>query len=392
MSEAAMTVRFTLRSTNEVPMQQSRPSARRHRDGQRGQILVVAVLAMISMIGGVALILEGGNAYAHQRMVQNGTDAVANVGATTLAQRLGGATATDAQVGLAMGTLSSSNGLDAFTAFYTDWQGHLLTAGGALAANQSGAAQVGVVGSIPPGAQGVQVGATQAFGTTFGRVIGLSQFAASAEATAVSGALISGGFMPLVFPVNIVDCSISGDTGTGDTNWTISNPGDPPVGQEYIVPLCKTGGGSFMILDLDGTPNNCQDEVTNPPYLQFPGFPIDLNTDNGNNCAGQMVDEVNKKHGQVVLIPICDGDCVTSGGVNATYHIIKVAAFYIDYMSDSNSVTNPQCQGNGTTLVPIRGNGSTSCLVGWFVRYVTTGTVGGGVISGAGAIGVQLIR
>jgi Flp pilus assembly protein TadG len=372
-------------------MQHSSRSANHKRDGQRGQILVVAVLAMISMIGGVALILEGGNAYAHQRIVQNGADAVANIGATTLAQRLGGVTTTDANVAAEMGGMSTSNGLDSYTAYYTDWQGNLLTNGGALAANTSAAAPVGG-GTIPPGGQGVQVGGTQSFGTTFGRVIGFSQFAASADATAVAGPLISGGFMPVIFPVNIVDCSVSGDVGTGDTNWTISNPGEPPVGQEYIVPLCKTGGGSFMILDLDGTPNNCADEVTNPPYLQFAGFPSDLNSDNGNNCAGQMVDEVNKKHGQVVLIPICDGDCVTSGGSNATYHIIKVAAFYLDYMSDSNSISNPQCQGNGTTLVPIRGNGSSSCIAGWFVRYITTGTVGGGVISGAGAIGVQLIR
>jgi Flp pilus assembly protein TadG len=372
-------------------MQRPRRHALNRREGQRGQILVVAVLAMISMIGGVALILEGGNAYAHQRMVQNGADAVANVGATTLAQRLGGATLTDAGMASAMSALSSSNALDSYNAWYTDWQGHLLTSGGAQAANQAAAAAVGG-GTIPSSAQGVQVGAAQAFGTTFGRVIGFSQFAASAEATAVAGALVSGGFMPIIFPVNIVDCSNPGNVGTGDTNWSISNPGEPPVGQEYIVPLCKTGAGSFMILDLDGTPNNCDAEVNNPPYLQFPSFPITLNSDNGNNCAGQMVASVNAKHGQVALIPICDGDCVTNGGSNATYHVIKVAAFYIDYMSDSNSVTNPQCQGNGTTLVPIAGNGSTSCLVGWFVRYVTTGSVGGGVIDGASAIGVQLIR
>jgi Flp pilus assembly protein TadG len=386
-----MTARSFLRSSREVPMQHSRRSGHHSRDGQRGQILVVAVLAMISMIGGVALILEGGNAYAHQRIVQNGADSGANVGATTLAQRLGGVTTTDGNVAAAMSGLSASNGLDSYNGYYTDYQGHLLTSGGAITASTSAAATVGG-GTIPPGGQGVQVGATQAFGTTFGRVIGFNQFAASAEATAVAGPLISGGFMPVIFPVNIVDCSISGDTGTGDVNWLISEPGDPPVGQEYIVPLCKTGGGSFMILDLDGTMNNCQDEVTNPPYLQFQGFPIDLNSDNGNNCAGQMVDEVNKKHGQVVLIPICDGDCVTAGGSNATYHVIKVAAFYLDYMSDSNSVSNPQCQGNGTTLITIRGNGSTSCIAGWFVRYITTGTVGGGVVSGAGAVGVQLIR
>src|SRR5882762_9684991 len=115
------------RSTHEVPMHRSRRSTHDQRAGQRGQILVVAVLAMISMIGGVALILEGGNAYAHQRMVQNGADAVANVGATTLAASLGGSPKTDADVAAAMTALSSSNGLDTYTGYYTDWQGHLLT-------------------------------------------------------------------------------------------------------------------------------------------------------------------------------------------------------------------------------------------------------------------------
>ena len=68
----------------------------RRRDGERGQILVIAVIALIAMIGGVALVLEGGNAYAHQRVAQNGADAVANAGATVLAQRLGGGDQDDA--------------------------------------------------------------------------------------------------------------------------------------------------------------------------------------------------------------------------------------------------------------------------------------------------------
>ena len=60
------------------------------RRAQRGQIIVVAALTMIALIGGVSLVLEGGNAYAHQRMAQNAADSVANAGATILAQRLGG--------------------------------------------------------------------------------------------------------------------------------------------------------------------------------------------------------------------------------------------------------------------------------------------------------------
>jgi hypothetical protein len=212
----------------------------------------------------------------------------------------------------------------------------------------------------------------------------------------VTGALTGGGFFPTVFPVNIVDCETNGDLGVGETNWTISNPGanpgDPPIGQEYIVPLCKTGEGSFMILDLDGTMNNCEDEVANPPALQFPDFPVEIQSDNGNNCSNQMVDNVNAKSGEVVLIPICDGECVTAGGSNATYHIIRVAAFYLDYMSDQNSGNNPACSGNGTTLIPIAGNGSSSCIAGWFVRYISSGPVGAGPIEGAGAIGIQLVK
>ena len=368
----------------------------RTRRGQRGQIVPITALAMIALIGGVALILEGGNAYAHQREAQNASDAVANAGATVLAQQFGGTAKTDADVDGSMTNVSTANYLNDYDGYYTNVTGNLLTPGGATTTSFGAAARVGD-GVIPSGAQGVQAVGTQTFTTTFGRVIGLPQFTATADAISVAGALSGGVFLPVVFPVNIVDCETNGDLGTGELNWQISNPDGVdadtnPDGQEYIVPLCKTGGGSFMILDLDGTPNNCADEVANPPAIQFAAFPVDVQSDNGNNCAKQMVDEVNKKSGQVVLIPVCDGDCVTSGGSNAVYHVIRVAAFYLDYMSDQNSGTNLACQGNGTTLKTIAGNGSSSCLAGWFVRYITSGPVGAGPIQGAGAIGIQLVK
>jgi len=381
--------------SSEVSMKRSRRT-RPGRDGQRGQILVIAVISMIAMIGGISLVLEGGNAYAHQRVVQNGSDSVANAGAMVIAERLGGAIKTDADVKAAAMAMSGSNLLDGFAAYYSDVKGHLLTLAGTVAPNTASAAQVGNVANlVPPGAQGIQVTGTQMFPTTFARVIGMNDFRASADSTAVAGALTGGIFLPVVFPVNIVDCDASGSLGSGETTWDISEPGEPPIGQEYIVPLCKTGAGSFMVLDLDGTPNNCDEEVRNPPKLQFAAFPADVASDNGNNCAKPMADEVNKLAGKIVLIPICDGYCTTTGGSNATYHIIRVAAFYLDYMVAENpggSGHDPLCQGNGTTLVPIAGNGSSSCLVGWFVRYITSGPVGSGNIEGAGAIGIQLIR
>jgi len=381
--------------------------AGRANEWQRGQMMVIAVLAFVFLvIPGVALVVEGGNAYAHQRVAQNATDSVANAGATVLAQRLGGATKTDADVLAAMNTMASANAVDSFDAYYTDVAGQLLTTAGLPAANTGTAAQVGPADgdtTIPPNAQGVQASAHQTFGTTFARVppIGITQFTASADATSVTGALIGGEFLPLVLPVNVVDCSQNGDVGIGESNWVLSQPDGPdanvyPDGPEYIVPLCKTGGGSFMILDLDGIKNNCDSEVTNPPAIQFDSFPVDIASDNGNNCAGKMVDAINALSGTVVLIPICDGACVTGGGSNAQYHIIKVAALYLDYMSDTNNKNNPLCQthigASGQQLTTIRGNGSSSCIAGWFVRYVTSGPIGPGGVTGTGAIGVQLIK
>lgn len=368
----------------------------RHRSSRRprGQVIPITALAMIALIGGVALILEGGNAYAHQREAQNGSDAVANAGATVLAQFLGGTAKTDADVAASMNNVSNANFLNDYDGYYTDVTGKWLTPGGAVAGSQAAAARVGD-GTVPPGAQGVQALGTQTFATTFGRVIGFPQFTASADAISVAGALAGGGISPLVFPVNIVDCETNGDLGTGETNWQVSNPpttpGGNPVGQEYIVPLCKTGQGSFMVLDLNPA-MTCEEEAANPPATQFASFPVVVQSDNGNNCSNLMADEFNSWTGKVILIPICDGDCTTTGGSNATYHIIRVAAFFVDYFSAQNNGINAACVGNGTTLVPIAGNGSSSCIVGWFVRYITSGPVTGGPVQGAGAIGVQLVK
>src|SRR4026208_98714 len=83
----------------------------RSRRRQAGQVIPITALAMIALIGGVALILEGGNAYAHQRETQNGADAAANAGATVLAQYIGGTTKTDADVVASVNTASNADAL-----------------------------------------------------------------------------------------------------------------------------------------------------------------------------------------------------------------------------------------------------------------------------------------
>lgn len=380
--------------------------------GEAGQIIVIAALAMMALIAGVSLILEGGNAYAHQRVVQNAADSVANAGATVLAQRLGGGTQADGDVLAAMDSIATANHLDTYKAYYTDVKGKLLNTAGAIAANEAAAAQVGPAdgSTIPPGAQGVKVGGSQIFGTTFARAIGITQFKASADAIAITGALTGGKVLPVVFPVSVNECDGTGSTTYTDAPWRLSNPPligtDPykhPTGQEWIIPLCKTGSGSFMILDLKAD-QDCQQEAESASAVQFAAFPVDVSTDTGNDCTKKIEDAVAKLQGQVVYIPICDGaadlaySCVTDLGSGGKYHIVRMVGFFIDFLSYSNDKNSSPCvlttsPTYGTPMAnAVGGNGSSSCLAGWFVRYITSGPVGSGAINNGEAIGVQLIR
>lgn len=379
------------------------------RRSEAGQVLAIGALVIIALIAMSGLVLEGGNAFAQQRATQNGADAAANAGAVVLAERIGGAAKTDTDVFNAVKAISDANGVTTFVAQYTDVKGHLLDSSGALVSSSGNPLAAVGGGSIPANTQGVAVKGTKTFGTTIGRAIGFTTFDATADATAVSGQVVGGAFLPIIFPVSISGCDQSGTTTPfTQSQWDTSDPpatvGGYPIGTEYIVPLCKTngpggGGGSFQILDLD--PNlNCLEETQTPPLIEWDTFPVDVPVDVGNNCAKPIADEVNANlRLKPVMIPFCDNACVPSGGGNnGVYHVTGVASFYIDYMSDSNNPNNSACIGgtspnSGQTLTNIiGGNGSSSCVVGWFVQLITSGPVGSGPVDNAEAIGVQLIR
>jgi Flp pilus assembly protein TadG len=411
LPEAAVNQLANLTLEGSPPMSPTHrdPTAAKLRGRERGQVLAIGAVLILTLIFMSALILEGGNAYAQQRVTQNGSDAAANAGAVILAQRLGGYTETDADVLSAVTTIAGANSIATFTAEYTDINGKILDSSGAVASSSGQPpAVVGQVGSIPTNAAGVHFGGTRSFGTLFGRSLGFNSIDASADATAVTGRLLGGAFLPVIFPVSISACDNSGVTEpfTQD-EWTTSSapasPGGYPTGPEYIIPLCKTnaqgnGGGSFQILDLD--PNKtCLEEVQQPPFITWTSFPVQVHVDVGNNCAKPIADEVNANlHLKPVLIPICQGGCVPQGGGNnAYYDVVGVTAFYIDYMFDSNSQNNPDCQGGvgsgGDPLINvIEGNGSSSCVHGWFVQIIRAGPVGSGTIAPTDSIGVQLIK
>ena len=166
----------------------------KHRDtDERGQILVIVALGLVVMVAMVGIVIDGGYAWGKQRETQNGSDAASEAGAVLLAQNLAGTVPakTDADVRACGEPVAVANGIGpAPAAWYTDFNGNLLDATGAIAPDTGSAAQVGnVSNAIPPGTMGVRVDGQQTFDTFLARVIGFNQFTTTTTATARAGYL-----------------------------------------------------------------------------------------------------------------------------------------------------------------------------------------------------------
>ena len=229
--------------------------------------------------------------------------------------------------------------------YYTNVTGQLLDAAGAVVDRPGGAAaQVGG-GHHPagrPGRPGRRQPDVRDDLRARPRVSRSSR--ASADATAVTGALTGGEFLPVVFPVSLAELRRFRQhdrhrRAVADEQPERRTRTCPPVGQEYIVPLCKTGGGSFMILDLD--PNmNCEEEVFEPadrPVPRLPGRRPDRQRQRLRQ-EDRGRDRRQGLQGKVVHDPDLRRRLPTPSGSNGkSYHVIRIAAFYLDYISYSNN-------------------------------------------------------
>ncbi|OGO58220.1 MAG: hypothetical protein A2V85_14765 [Chloroflexi bacterium RBG_16_72_14] len=406
------------------------PSRRGSRPGageDRGQILVLFVVGLFAIIAMVALVIEGGNLFAQQRIAQNGSDSAATAGTVVVAEKLSGKTRTDNNVFDAVKAAADANQLAAYTAVYTDDTG-----------NPIGAAVQDLVQPIPDAARGVAVAGDRVAGTSFARVLGIESLTASADATVVAGAL-SGEcvadedgctLLPVTFPVKVFSCDGGGNLLTGQ--WV----GAPPPGHEgegywplvgaedlpsstnptgntdtmAILPLCRGSGestGTFGWLDLVPGMNLAQ-EIEGPLNIVV-DLPDWFQTQPGN--PNNVEDEILEYWHQPVLIPLHNQACredpgdtdvcpagqvgVDPAGNNTWYFVHTLAVFYIDQVLVQGSDIDACASAPGSPLVPVtNGAGFLGCLKGWFVNYITAGPIipGEGIIPGVTPIGIQLIK
>ncbi len=377
------------------------------RTTQSGQALVIMVVAMVAMLAMAALVVDGGNAFVQQRAAQNGADAAAEAGAVVLAENIAGGNHSDQQVLAAISASAANNSITLASALYTNVNGNSL----GITVGSLGA------GLPPTAAAGVRAFGGRTFGTYVGGIVGIKQFSASAQATAVAGPAagcqLSQGcaLIPLTFPVSPTVC-----TGTNN-QIVVGTPPYPIVdinkrtpANEAILGICKTANGSVGWLDIQPPLSNCGNgvngllcEIKTPDFSLT--FPIWLNTQTGNVNSKPVDDAINQFDNQTVLIPfydcikdnvgqlspgpVCPPGPYGGNGNNAYYHIVGTYGFYLDHAYINGN--NPEC--NQAPGAPFAGgNGGTGCLKGWFVQPLGAGAVGSGTVHSGGALTVQLIR
>ncbi|CAN5624832.1 hypothetical protein BH24ACT15_BH24ACT15_31680 [soil metagenome] len=355
-----------------------------HQEG--GQALVILAVSLSALLAMSALIIDGGNAMAQQRATQNGADAASLSAAAVLVEDMSGANRSDADVLAAVQQSLSVNEstLAPGGAVYVDY-------------NRNVVGNVGG-GSIPSSAGGVSVTAARTFGTFLAGIAGMTTMNSGAQATALAGAVqgicaASEGcaMAPVTFSIPVRICDGTNRPLRIGAEWPLVSLetalADTSKSQMSSVPLCTNGPGGVGWLDMRTvgcTGNNLAQWITTPCNRSF-DIPIWLRTEAGN--MNNVESAMDTYRGQVILIPMFDSTCrdVPSSGLpadctdpgngnNLWYHIPQFAAFLLDdaHIQGDN---RPACQ-NPPGLPLNGGNGSTSCIDGWFIKFVTVGPVG----------------
>jgi hypothetical protein len=423
------------------------PNSRAGRTESSGQALVIMVAAIVAMLAVAGLVVDGGNAWANQRIAQNGSDAAAEAGAVVLAQRLAGATAPvagwDATVNGAITSSAAGNGITVGAAYYTDICGIPLKSDGSAALTASGAydfasaQRVGsglptVVSSTPDcpnrtvgPVAGVIVLAQKVLQTYLAGVVGLNSISINTQSTAATGYLQEScaatqgeacALLPVAIPVDILSCDGSGNAVLAQplTAWNADGK------TVYKVPLCKNGPGNVGWLDwtppAGGTSELIQSILTpDNPAIALPSWQYVSATGNVNSLGVETA--LRTYDGMDVMIPQFDWTCgpgpngspsnalvksptdnygclsattndLGGNGSNQWYRIPSFAHFRMCIITDADCAAagvayGAYVNGNNSTVCDT-GNGATACLVGKFESIVGEGTIAAGFGGGSG--------
>lgn len=302
------------------------------RQQERGQAIVLVVLALVALLALVGLAVDGGRQYTARRQAQNAADSASLAGTHKLAQKIGvcppNNSITDADVTQAVIAMVRANGLNpilpgsssgdtTLNANYVDTNGNTLQGLG--------------FGSIPLNAVGIKVELTYNQPTTFLRAIGISAFQVPAEAMALTGPITqlpgNGNLLPIGVPdeavqqirdgeiITIFDdgryCRDQAGTNCIDTGVNSAFRGWLNFNYVYNSRFLQSTSPYYRTITTSDAASSLSDYVTGAKRIPlFAGTINQLNEDFVKGYTGQtqgVMNSINQLyHGQVVYLPVFD--------------------------------------------------------------------------------------
>jgi Flp pilus assembly protein TadG len=317
---------------------------------ERGAALLLIAMSLTAVITTMGLVVDGSNAFATRRQMQNAADSGALAGTRELDRLV---TNGESAIWNAVVTSATSNGADAanITCRLTnDMLGDL----GACPTTNTGTALAlrSTVSAVK-----VKVGTTKA--TSFIRIAGVNQFTARATAAAQLQRLLNGGSPFIMCAVGTADASSMGDGLAAGKAILIRDPVDST---KYIVNTTV----------IDPTPSVWTDDTSRTYDLQSPqvprcgqgtqfkGLSQDLNVFtvpgeadiyNGTHgvnvsstvIAGNAACRGTLTEGCVILVPLCHAVQISAGppavyGKNDRLYCERFAAFRVVDAASSSRI------------------------------------------------------
>jgi Flp pilus assembly protein TadG len=311
---------------------------------KRGQALVIFALGSVALVGLVGLAVDGGRSYVDKRTLQSAADAAADAGARMLSvNAITASTYSDADISTAVANIVPGSvgggdkaGNQPTNAYYTDSAANRLPSGSPC--------KVGSCGTIPSGAVGVEVGASDKHSTYFMRLVGTSN--ATESATAVS-----------MFTI-IQQFDFNNPAFAPYAAWnTLCTAGFPHINiGDSIVFRSNSWKDSAACGNSGITSNNFKGWFHDPSETIFNQG--DTVTAKGGNAIGQEpIPQIQQSYasGKPFVIPIVDS--ASGNGSNITFHIAGFVAI----------LPNQSCWANSGTCSP--STDWTATVMAWSPTY-----------------------
>jgi len=262
---------------SKEPRAMRRPDPARR--GERGQILILFVLAIFVIVGVIGLVLDGGAAYAQRREEQAVADLASVAGATAFLNTSGDTFTKNAAADAAARSIATQNG-------YTHG------VNGAVV-------EVAIANSST--ATNVEVGLTGKHRNNFAAILGMPTWDVSVTATARSSDTPNGaiGLMPLLFNAKAFPKAVCDEENGGCTPEIYQLPGN---GNED-VPQDATSF-NWTVFCANGSPNACNgnsDDVRDIIGGGGNATTVFVNDDIGPLNAGTHTTLLEKNNGQPSL-------------------------------------------------------------------------------------------